>query len=454
MKKKEIFIIILINLIISIGFFIENYGVGFSEISSDSQNAIPICYKLDEPNLFKGDLYLNDIENVKYYTPFYIETIRFLSTITHEDYVLALNLFSLLLHFFVSCFLIGFIFNLHPITGIGGLLLFYGLIFSYIYFYKVKLDLKVIFLGIFFSLLGLVPFVITYFSKTSFEINYNYDDYKLAFSQRINSVFENPKEYLMSWIRFKTLFYIVPLFLFGILSIKFKKYRPVVLILLFLTIILIIIPTSTILLEKFINEFLHKNIRMSFQIVRAQKLAILPCFFALGFLLIHFSKKISNNLLTAVVYSLIFLISISKFNFFNSMPFFGDDIARSVFPSFKEINKPIIERQSDIDKMAIYIKENTPKNAIFYNNNILRVASKRSVILDGKGASMLIEGNPSDLINWHKDRKMLKSKESIGDSLSFIKSKGADYLISEKIINSNQLKFVYKIDSLILYKIN
>ena len=33
---------------------------------------------------------------------------------------------------------------------------------------------------------------------------------------------------------------------------------------------------------------------------------------------------------------------------------------------------------------------------------MLRSAAQRSVVFDGKGSSMLIEGNPNQFINWYK----------------------------------------------------
>ena len=56
MTKKKLLILILINLFIAIGFFIENLGTGFTQLSTDLHNSIPVCYKIDDQSLFQKDL--------------------------------------------------------------------------------------------------------------------------------------------------------------------------------------------------------------------------------------------------------------------------------------------------------------------------------------------------------------------------------------------------------------
>ena len=68
--------------------------------------------KLDNPNSFKNDLYLSDSKDVEYYTPFYVQSLRYLSKITNGDYIEALNI-------------LGFI--THLIYGMSWFLLFYTL---------------------------------------------------------------------------------------------------------------------------------------------------------------------------------------------------------------------------------------------------------------------------------------------------------------------------------------
>lgn len=100
MKKKYILIVLLFNFILASTFFIQGLKGNVADISSDLANIIPICKKLDNALLYKNDLYLNDINNVKYYTPFYVETLRFIAKCTQYDYVLALNILGFITHLF------------------------------------------------------------------------------------------------------------------------------------------------------------------------------------------------------------------------------------------------------------------------------------------------------------------------------------------------------------------
>lgn len=100
MKKKYLIIIIIVfNLVLASAFYIQGLSAKVTDLSGDLANIVPICIKLDNPNLFKNDLYLNDINNVKYYIPFYIETLRFFAKFTDYNYVQALNLLGFFTHF-------------------------------------------------------------------------------------------------------------------------------------------------------------------------------------------------------------------------------------------------------------------------------------------------------------------------------------------------------------------
>lgn len=526
MTKKHILFVVAFNLLIALGFYFENLGVGFSELSTDSQNAIPICYKIDNPNLFQDDLYLNDLDNVKYYTPFYIETIRFFSRLCKGDYIAGINLFSSILHFLygilwfwgfyiylkkdfwvsfllsvivrgvvwlpgyeiwgisdlwtimprtfyitffplpfiflqrlerkaflMACFLIGLIFNFHPITGIGGVLLFVGVVFAFLIFYKEYFKIKYLILGIVSMILGMFPFLLTYFTKTESVINYNLEDYALAFNARIPSFFTDITRYTLQWIKPKTLFYILPIVGVFILSFFKKEYKKILWIISIAFVFVMVFPVLSIVVEDFINEKFDKNLRMAFQLVRAQKTMIVLGLLALGLLLVEVSKKIKTRLKAVLVLFLVFLIGVSKLSVFDKVPFLSDDISRTVFPIFSEIfNKPE-EKLKPIDKMADYIKSNTSQDALFADYFILRSAAKRSVIFDGKGASMLIEGNPVQFIDWYKDLMELRSKKTFNDSLDFFKNRGVDYLIFKTNRDFNELDFVHKEDNLFLFKI-
>jgi hypothetical protein len=210
---------------------------------------------MDDPTMFPHDTFANDLDNVKYYTPFYIETLRFAANITDGNYVIGLNRLTFICHilfgilwyfllfritnnfwiaFFVSifmrgiiwvpgfeywgisdmwsllprvvyyaimplpfllisfvnrkklylaAFLIGLLFNFHPITGLSGILLFIGYIA--IHSYLDKKQLKAIFslqnfilLGIIF--VGMLPFFINYTTTISVKADYDLELYKDA----------------------------------------------------------------------------------------------------------------------------------------------------------------------------------------------------------------------------------------------------------------------------------
>ena len=99
MTKKHFLIVILFNFLLALAFYIQGLSANVTDISGDLANIIPICKKLDNPGLFVSDLYLDPIDNVKYYTPFYVQTLRFIASFTHYNYVQALNILGFITHF-------------------------------------------------------------------------------------------------------------------------------------------------------------------------------------------------------------------------------------------------------------------------------------------------------------------------------------------------------------------
>lgn len=99
MKKQYLAVLILLHLAFALGFYLENRDAGVLDISSDTANIIPICMKLDDPSRFAGDLYLNDVNDVKYYTPAYVQLLRISSFFTGGDYIQALNVIGFFTHF-------------------------------------------------------------------------------------------------------------------------------------------------------------------------------------------------------------------------------------------------------------------------------------------------------------------------------------------------------------------
>ena len=522
--KGNIFVVIL-NLVIALGFYADNINAGYSVLASDGLNIVPMAQKFDNPELFKSDLFLNTLDNVKYYTPFFVQPLRFFAKFKNYEYIQALNVFGFISHvlfgvlwfflFFrftnsfwvsliisvlirglvwlpgmeiwgianiwtvmprtvyiallpipfllisgfnnirliVSAFFIGLIFNFHPITGLGGILLF--LIFSLCYYFwfneKVKASLKVIPIVLMAILLGMLPFVITYFTKTETNVDYDLQLFRQAFLKRIPSSFESPFVYLKQWFHLKTLFFLIPLLTYYFTSkknkIEFKKAQ----FLLVLTILLVFLSSISIYIENAVNSLFNLNIRIAFQFIRLQKLAVLPAYFAMAFLLARLKNHKSELSISFMVFVL--LLSVSTSTFFNKVPFFGDDILRSILPNSLRIVKSTKPRYNDIDKMMEYIKNNTDQDAVFLGPPIIRSAAKRSVVLDKKGASVIIEGNPKQFMQWYLESTEYENLKSEEEKIAFLKQKKVDYILTGRTRNVG-VELIHQINKLKLYQIN
>lgn len=527
MSKRQFLLVLLLNLLIASSFFIKNIGVGYSQLSSDMHNIVPICMKMDNPSLFPDDLYLTDTNNFKFYTPFFVQTLRLFAEFVNGDYVLATNIllflanlsfgigWFLLLYrifdnkffialfisvlmrgtvwlpmwefwgisdlwtmmprtlyiallpfpflilfkktpitFFISTFLIGLIFNFHPISGLSGILIFSTLVVCGLYFGYAKSNVRQMIVGTALIAIGMMPFVLNYFGKTATSIEYDLTAFEAAFNAKIPLRFQEVGLVFKSWLELKFLFFFVPLSIFVLYSLlKRHKYRKQAWILIVVTVLLFVIPALSIYLENLLNNLFGINLRMSFQIVRVQKFAILPGYISMGFLLlILFEKHVRLYSFFPFVFGVfIVLLVFSNPNSFKGIPFLGDDISTSVFPDFSEVIKPFSERKTDFDKMADYIEKNTPVSAVFYGNFRIRSAAKRSVKYDIKGANLLVEGNPQKLIEWHQGRVYLKKIDK-EERVRFLRQSEIDYILSngkdypfplEKKIGNQKL---YRID--------
>lgn len=524
-RIKIFFIVFAINLTIAIGFYISNLNANYSDLSSDIQNIIPVAQKFDNPELFKYDLYLNDINNVRYYTPFYVQSLRFLAKFTNHNYLQAINVMNLISHLlfgvlwffliykFVSnfwiallvsilirgivwlpgfeiwgiaslwtmmprtlyitlfpipfiilstssfklilaSFLIGLVFNFHPITGLGGILLFLSFITLYAFYFNEKnsLNIKNIVLIFMALLLGMSPFLKTYFLGTSAVINYDINAFNEAFDARIPAFFLNPLLFLKQWLGVKTLLYIIPIILFYVFLRQDKKKNEHSKIIVILTLILIILPSVSAYVERLINLTFGLNLRLSFQLIRMQKVAIIPSFFAMAYLFQMMHDKYKNKMLLPVVTSVfIFILVLSKHSVFNSIPFIGDDIARHILPNNLSLGQVLPNTKLNIDKMSEYIAKNTEQDAIIYGNHIYRSASKRSVLLDSKGASMVIEGNPVRFIEWKQQQKRLAAAKSPAKQVEVLTSLNVNYMATRR--TDFNLEVIHKEGDLILYKL-
>lgn len=520
--SRGFYFVLLFNLLIAIGFFLSNKDAGYTSLSSDIQNIIPIAQKFDDPTLFKKDLYVNSLDNVRYYTPFYVQPLRFFSKFTKGDYVQAINIKGFICHllfgvlwfylfflisgnfwasFLVSIlvrgvvwlpgfeiigisdiwtimprtvyftimpipfiflfreklllafFTIGLLFNFHPITGLGGIILFvlFCLFYS-IFFNSKKIKLRTIFLSLALLFIGMLPFLITYLSKTSVKLTYDPDTFTKAFNTRIPLFFSEGITYLKQWLRFKTLFFLFPMCVLLYLNRNTKndfKYSVLVLVLSFM---MIIIPLFSLYIEQLVNSLFNLNIRMSFQLIRMQKLAVLPGYVALLFLVLKIPCKWRNIQVLPVITALyLFVLIVCKLSVFNNIPFIGDDLSRHILPDNLSFGSVRPKENISHELVAKYVSENTNKDAVIYGSHVYRGASKRSVVLDTKGAGMIIEGNPVRFIEWYKNNEELKSKQSSEEKVNFLKSLGVTHMVTKEEIVF--LSTIYQSGNLNLYKL-
>lgn len=528
MKKTQWLALLLLNLTIALGFFFENRGTGFSQWSSDLHNSIPVCYKLDDHSLFQKDLYLYDVKNVRYYTPFYIQTIRFFAWCAQGDYLLALNIFATLLHlvygiawfflfrkifgkfllalflsvlirgilwlpgleiwgisdlwtmmprtlyaaflpipvlllmqktrksFYAAALLIGLIFNFHPITGMGGSLLLLLLVAGYTWLWWYSIPFRDVAVALLLMVVGMLPFLSTYFTQTDSKAVYDIAEYKKAFLMRIPEFFEQPLAFLRLWVRSSMLLFALPMLGFYLYArFRDRAYLKTANLLVLLSVGLIVVFSVSVYVENAVNATLGTNLRMAFQIIRAQKLAVLPGYFAIGFLIkIALEQHAAMPKLFRAGMVLFFIgLVLAKEPLFQKIPFFKDDIASSIFPNFRTILADSDSKKTPMDRMAAYINTHTSTEDVFYGSFLIRPACKRSVVLDGKGASMLIEGNPQAFIDWGRETQMLKACRTDQEKIAFLKDrKSVTYIISNQPM-SGPVQLVHIEKDMRLYKI-
>lgn len=506
MNRKHI-IVILLNICIAFGYYLGNLSANETHLSSDLHNIIPVCLKMDDPSLFAKDLFCNDVNNVKYYTPFYIETLRFLAKFTDGNYVQAINILTFICHilfgllwyfllfrmtknfwiaFFVSilmrgiiwipgyeywgisdlwsmlprvvyyailplpflllnfksniklysaAFLAGLLFNFHPITGLGGVLIFLSYVFLHSYYEKKQF--KNIFnqrnlIVILLAFAGMLPFFLTYFANVSTATDYDLELYKEALSIKFSSFLSEPTTFWYQWFRLKYIIYLLPMFLFiGYTKLRGnRKDRTRSFYLVWLSLIVFILPNLVTYLELAINSVFDLNIRMSFQLVRIQKLLILVFFFSLLFILdIFYKNQRFQKLFPFLFGGFLLLLVVSKHKIMDRVPLISNDITRCILPNSLSIG--MMQNSignENLNEVLIHIRENTPKDALFFAPDIGRSGGRRSVVFDSKGANMLIEGNPKRFVQWYQDYKIFNNLPRL-EANQFLRDYGVDYVL-------------------------
>lgn len=524
MSKKELIFVLVLNLLIAFAFYLDGTHAKIQDISSDLANIIPVCKKIDNPQLYKNDLFLDDIQNVEYYTPFFVQSLRFFSKFVNQDYLKALNLLSFFSHFLygiiwffffyklrhqfwaalifsifirgiiwppggellgisglwtimprtiysvffpipfilflslkkykliLSSLALGLIFNFHPITGIGGIIVYFSVYLLYKYYNNdlfLSKSFKELILAFSFCFLGMIPFLLTYFTGVENAISFDQAIFKDAFFARIPKLFSDPVRFILSWNR-------PVLYLFLILFLLFyffdsSKNKISFKVLFFSALIVFLIANLSVYIEEIINSVFNKNIRMSFQLIRFQKLIIVLFQIGIFLLLVEIFKLTKANIKIKYALFLVYfsLLIFSSLTFFSKMPFIGDDLSTLILPNNIKFNSKN-STNYDLSEMIDYLKHNTEQDAVFLGSYLIRAGADRSVVLDAKGASMLIEGNPIKFIQWYKDRNEFKAKVGY-EKVEFLKSKGVNYILSED--EWSGLEPLKVIGNVFLYKI-
>ncbi|HPJ43622.1 MAG TPA: hypothetical protein PLY21_14945 [Spirochaetota bacterium] len=99
---KHLVVIVLLGLAFALGFYIDGREATVNNLSSDQWNILPVCIKLDHPELYKGDLFANDPNDIDYYTPFFVSGVRFCTKFSNDNYIEGLNKLNFLINFFYT----------------------------------------------------------------------------------------------------------------------------------------------------------------------------------------------------------------------------------------------------------------------------------------------------------------------------------------------------------------
>lgn len=92
---------VIFSLAISLAFFWEGMKADFSSLSGDQINILSVAAKKDYPRLLEGDLVVGEAQNVDYYTPVFVNIVRWLSLPDH-NYLRGLNILLLFTSLFYT----------------------------------------------------------------------------------------------------------------------------------------------------------------------------------------------------------------------------------------------------------------------------------------------------------------------------------------------------------------
>ena len=174
----------------------------------------------------------------------------------------------------------------------------------------------------------------------------------------------------------------------------------------------------------------------------------------MAYLLQYYQVKFKKKYVVPSLFSgYIIVLVVCKLALFNGIPFVGDDISRLILPNSLSFGNLKSNSALAIDNMAAYILNHTDETALIYGGHHYRGACRRSVILDSKGASMLIEGNPARFIQWKANQKRISNAGSIEEIIVVLKLLEVDYIVSKNKDYNKVLTPIHTEDNISLYKL-
>ena len=221
-----------------------------------------------------------------------------------------------------------------------------------------------------------------------------------------------------------------------------------------MALVVFVFPMVLFPLENWLNEAYSLNIRMAFQLIRIQKMTILPLYFSIGFLFLFVYEQFQRvKKWTPWVVGVYFLLVIlAQPKTFKGVYFLSDDITTRIFPKWETLFLPFEERKTPFDKMAAYVAAETPEQAVFYKNYRIRAAASKSVLMDTKGPGMLIEGNPQKLVSWYRTYEKIQAMKS-PEKWEALKQLGVTHVLLRKDPKEDYLQLLHQEGAYLLFKI-
>jgi len=512
----------LVALFLAYGFYYDAKDATITATSSDQWNILPICIKLDHPGLYEGDLFAENTRDVKYYTPFFVNSIRFLTVYSEGNYIEGLNKLNFLINFafsilwywfffrlfknmslallmslivrgvlwmpgfelwgagalwtalprtafiallpiplvlfspltrrpgfrYVGSLVCGIISNFHPISGLG---IGVGLLVSnllYDILDKKGLQRSIMVTcgcGLLFGI-GLLPFVHTYWKYVLGVKATDPELFNALIPLRIGEQFQNP---LIAVRKFGQWRWIAMIWgpVLGILAIVRRlpeeKRRHVWFYGIFLVVVLafaLLVVPAEVMMRNF-----GMDLHMAFQLVRNVKYLIVSVYVFVSILLWYAVSRLKETRQKAVSYLLLglFILAmlLSRFAPFNRMPLIGDDCVRSTLPNLYSLKKENLFEDVELDSMFDWINASVDPSATFIGPARLRAACRRSVVFDGKGASMVIEGNPDRFVQWGQRALALKVCSNWDEKIEHYRCWDAEYMLVKETTECGELLY-------------